>query len=385
MNFSEISILGTLPPLRGISAYCLELARAMTKFCSVNFISFKKIYPAYLYPGGDLRDDVTFPEITEAGLQVSQRLTWYNPFGWITEGLFARTQLLHVQWWSLPLFPIFFTISYAFKIRNKPVVFTIHNVLPHEHSAFYLSASKLLFRFGDHFIVHTETGRRQLMYFFKIPCAKISVIPHGSLDFFVRPDADRHSLKASMGYSHKNQVILIFGAIRPYKGIDVAIRAVAEVAKKFPEVRLLIAGKLWEDWEPYRQLIEKFSMGSFVSAHLEYVSTNEVYKYFEVADLCIFPYRHFESQSGAAAAAVSFRKPMIVSNVGGLPELVDNPRFIVPPDDPHSLAEAIIEYLNNKEKFHCKADSRKIPGMDWTEIARKTVAVYEDLLLKKLK
>ena len=185
-----------------------------------------------------------------------------------------------------------------------------------------------------------------------------------------------------MGYSECNQVLLVFGTIRPYKGIDIAIQAFAELITEYPGVRLLIAGKLWEDWTPYQELIDKFGLSSYVCAHLEYIPADEVYKYFEVSDISIFPYRHFDSQSGAAAAAVSFGKPIIVTSVGGLPEFTDDSRCIVPPDDSHALARAICYCLSGsgEKRNKATAGSPVASRLDWTKIAEKTVAVYDHLI-----
>jgi hypothetical protein len=150
----NVAMLGSFPPLRGISSYCFELATSVAgDACRVEFISFKKMYPAFLYPGRDLKDDHTFPPVRNRHLQVKRNIAWYNPVGWILAGLKSRASLLHAQWWSLPLAPVYLCLCIIFKIRRKPIVFTIHNVLPHERSPFFYCLSRLLFSLGDHFIV----------------------------------------------------------------------------------------------------------------------------------------------------------------------------------------------------------------------------------------
>ena len=377
----RIALLGTLPPIRALSSYCYELTKALASLFEIEFISFKSIYPSFLYPGGDLKGDDTYPKINLETVHVRQCLAWYNPFSWIYEAIFTKADLLHVQWWSLPLFPIFLTICIFFKLRNKPVVFPVHNVLPHDKSLFYTRFSHLLFQFGNHFIVHTAIGRQQMIDHYKISPDQISVIPHGSLDFHVNNKADRQKLRQEMGFGNKEKVILLFGAIRPYKGIDVAIKALPEVIAKIPEARLLIAGKLWEDWEPYNQLIEQLNLKKQVILYLEYIPSNQVHKFFEVADLTIFPYHHFDSQSGAGATAVSFNKPMIVSNVGGLPELVKDDRFIVEPNDAKALARKIILCLDDPVmlKQMARLTEAASQELSWPDIAEKTGEIYQKI------
>jgi len=329
-----------------------------------------------------LKEDHTYPAINWDNIDIKRRLTWYNPLSWITEGLFSRAQLLHAQWWSMPLFPVFFIICAAFRARNKPVVFTVHNVLPHESSRLYKMFSKRLFRFGNYFIVHTEANLRQLVYHYKIPRRKVTVIPHGRLDFQIQNISDPHKIREAMGFSVDDKIILVFGAIRSYKGIDTALKAIAEVAHKMPDVRLVIAGKLWESWEPYQKLIIQLNLENKISTYLNYIPSNAVHAFFEIADLVILPYRHFDSQSGAGATAVSFRKPMIVSNVGGLPDLVKDSRCIVPADDPDELAHAIMNFFDDPELVQdCILNMDTVSeALDWSNIAMRTEAVYKKVL-----
>ncbi|MDP3283734.1 MAG: glycosyltransferase family 4 protein, partial [Desulfobacterales bacterium] len=245
----KIAMLGSLPPLRGLSSYCLELALSIANVVEVEFISFKKLYPSFIYPGGGLGDDNTFPVIRHSGLEVKRRLTWYNPLTWLREGLYSRAELLHAQWWSLPLFPVYAVVCCCFKIRHRPVVMTVHNVLSHENSVAYKMLSKLLFALCDHFIVHTEINKQQMISEYGIRPERLSLIPHGTLDFHVKQEVERADIRKEMGFDPDNKIILIFGAVRSYKGIDTAIKAFAEVLAKVPESRLLIAGKLWGKWE----------------------------------------------------------------------------------------------------------------------------------------
>jgi glycosyltransferase involved in cell wall biosynthesis len=383
----KIAMLGSFPPLRGLSSYCLEIASALAASVNVEFISFKKIYPGFLYPGGDLRNDFTFPEPNTKGLRVRRRLTWYNPVTWVLEAMGTEADLLHAQWWSLPLVPVYLCICGIFKLRGKPIVFTIHNVLSHERSHVYKTASLLLFKLGDHFIVHTGENRRQLISHYGIKSALISVIPHGSLDFQVRDKIDPATVREELGIIPNRKVILLFGAIRRYKGVDTAIKALPRVAQEIPEAVLLIAGKLWQSWDPYQLLIERLRIKNSIVTVLDYVPSGEVYKYFEAADLVVLPYSRFDSQSGVGSTAVGFRKPMIVSDVGGLPDLVQDRRCIVPPEDPAALARAIIGCLSDAKRLATMTAGLEelATRLSWSAIAPKTITIYEKLLKRARK
>lgn len=388
MNFSRgkepgrIAILGTLPPLRGLSSYCRELALALAEAMPVEFISFKKLYPSFAYPGGDLRKDDTFPAVVHPNLIVQRRLTWYNPLGWMKAGFCNSARLLHAQWWSLPLFPVYLTVCCGFKLRGRPVVVTVHNTRPHERSFLYRKLSGVIFKLADHLIVHTVDGKKQLTSDYGIDSGRVSLIPHGLLNFQVKNKPSRSALRAALGFTPESRVILLFGTIRPYKGIDTAMRAFARLLPKLPEARLLIAGKPWECWERYANLIKELDLGPAVSTHLEYIPADEVYKYFDAADIVILPYHHFDSQSGVGASAVSFRKPLIVTRVGGLPELAGDPRCVVPPGDAAALADMLVECLSETGRLETMAAGAEVVAqkLTWPAIIDKTRAVYSKML-----
>jgi len=377
-----VSMLGTLPPIRALSSYCFELAHAVAGLCRVEFISFKRIYPSRLYPGGKPDDDHSYPEISNIDITIKRRLTWYNPFSWIVEGLSAGGDILHAQWWSMPLFFIYLTICACFKLKKKPVVLTVHNVRPHERSRLFVGMSTILFKLADHFIVHSRVNQRQMRAHYGIDPGKISIIAHGSLDFHVNRHACRQSIRQQMGFDETHRIILAFGAIRDYKGIDTALAAFARAVAKAPAARLLIAGRLWTDWAPYATLIDGLKIRPYVFTCLEYIPSDQVHHFFEAADLCIFPYRRFDSQSGAAAVALSFGKPMIVSNVGGLSDFVKRRRWIVSPDDSVALADAMIDCLQKPALLtQMAADTRAISAdFSWPQIARQTENIYRKLL-----
>jgi len=381
----NITMLGSLPPLRALSSYCLAFSISMSELCNIEFISFKKIYPSFLYPGGELKDDNTFSQIDNPKLKVIRRLTWYNPFTWIIEGLSGNGDLLHAQWWTPFLGLVYLVIFIGFKLRRKPIIITIHNVLPHEKPSIHKIISGFLFKLCDHFIVHSLSNERQLKRYFNIPGDRISTIPHGPLDFHVKTDIDRQTVRDGFGFKPQDKVILLFGAIRPYKGIDTALNAFQRVIRQVPEARLLIAGKLWEKWDRYEEIIRGLDISEYIRKHLVYIPTNEVGKFFLASDFVILPYHHFDSQSGVGAAALAFRKPMIVTETGGLPEFVADRFYVVPPKDSDALAKKIITCINDPVRLaRMSEEAEKIADrISWNAIASKTFSVYRQVILGK--
>ena len=218
-------------------------------------------------------------------MEVSRNLTWYNPFTWLKAGFFTKAELLHAQWWSAPLLPIYLMIAAGFRVRGKPVVITIHNVISHEQSSLFSRLSGLLYKLGNHYIVHSQQNQEQLMRLHHIDQGQISVISHGPLELFTGTMVSRADARSRLGFSDQHKVILLFGAIRPYKGIDTALDAISMLASDMPGIRVLIAGKLWGEWQPYQQQIDKLGLAEYVSCHLDYIPTAEVSVYFQAADL----------------------------------------------------------------------------------------------------
>jgi glycosyltransferase involved in cell wall biosynthesis len=192
-------------------------------------------------------------------------------------------------------------------------------------------------------------------------------------------------IRDEFGFNQKEKVILIFGAIRPYKGIDTALRAFSEVVKQIPEARLLIAGKLWERWDRYEDIISDLNLSDYIKKYLKYIPSNKVEKFFVASDLVLLPYHHFDSQSGVGATALAFHKPMIVTETGGLSDLVSDRLYIVPPKDPEALAEKIIFCLKDVSRLaRMSEEGHQIAeDISWHVIALKTLSVYKNVILEK--
>lgn len=382
-GLKSVTILGTLPPLRALSSYCLSFFQAVSRQIKTEFISFKSIYPLFLYPGGELREDNTFPPLEQTlAVRVRRNLTWYNPLSWFMEGFASKGRILHAQWWSPPLVLIYLIICIIFKIRKRLIVFTVHNIISHEKSPFYDLCSRILFKLGDHFIVHSEANKERLMECYGIKENRITPIPHGPLIFINGNEITREDARKRLGIGQDDPVILFFGAIRPYKGLDIALKAFARVTNEVTDARLLIAGRLWEPWDKYEKIIIDNDLSKLIYKHLNYINTDEVALFFSAADLVILPYIKFDSQSGVGATALAFNKPMIVSDTGGLAELAGDLKNVVPPGNADALADRMIYCLKNKAELErMSIEAKEIMGrMSWDSIAVKTLEVYEKVL-----
>ena len=185
MQVKRVSLVGTLPPIKSISDYCLELTQALLEEVDVEFVNFKHIYAEVLYKGGGTKEsDPLFKRPRSPRLLVRDLLTWYNPLGWLYAGLTTRGDLLHFQWWTSYLFPVFFSIAVVTKLRGKKMVCTVHNVHGHETGWLDRSLNKAILTLPDLFLVHTERNKQQLYSTFGVPLESIRVVPHGIFEFY---------------------------------------------------------------------------------------------------------------------------------------------------------------------------------------------------------
>ena len=334
-----MTMVGALPPLKGNAYYSMSLAREMSKHIVTEFISFKRLYPDFLYPGGVEDVDPSFRIHQQSRLQIHRIISYCNPITWIRAAWVAQSRVVHLQWWSLPLAPIYLVILIGLKIRRKRILFTVHNVVPHEKSILDSWLTKIVLAFGDAYIVHSRDNKKTLTEAFEIPEANVYVVHMPIHDMYVGSGKDSASIRRTLGLPEEGKVLLSFGNIRPYKGLDVLIGAMPEVLRAVPDTHLLIAGQNWGKWnDPYGELIQSLKINRSVTPLLDYIPMSQVADIFQVADVVVLPYRYFDAQSGVGNIALAFEIPMVVTRVGGLADLVEDDRVVCPPEDVQALA-----------------------------------------------
>lgn len=380
----RVAMLGAFPPqAQGVQDYCREIAQALTARCRVYALGFRSMYPAFLFPGVKETMDPTKARMEHPNLHAEHRLTWYNPLGWLRTGYTTRADIFHAQWWSLPLFPVTYTIARAMKTRGIPIVVTAHNVSAHEGGGGYVRASGILFRMADRVLVHSEANRARLIEQYALPEGKAVRVAIGAYMGDVEALARDEALRV-LKLPQDRRYLLSFGTIRPYKGVDDLIEAFARIAPDHPEVDLLIAGKPWTAWEPYARLIETHGLQERAHLFLDYIPEDRVRIFFSAADITVLPYRHFDAQSGVCAVAMPYRKPVIVSDAGGLPEWVDRgPDWVVPAHSPEVLAARLAAFIRNREeetRAFAPLAERVLHRFSWEGIAEKHVEVYRQVL-----
>jgi glycosyltransferase involved in cell wall biosynthesis len=378
----SVSIVGSLPPVKGVSAYTLSLLEALDEHgqLEVNFVGFRGIYPHWAYPGGSpIEPNGKSPLLL--GVRHRRPMSWYNPFSWAWAGLRMRGRLVHVQWWSYALAPIYMTTLGLARLRRKRIVMTVHNVEPHETGMLKRFLNRQVFRFAHHFIVHSEANKTTLQRLLRCDPGRISVLPHGVLDT-PRTGMNRAQARRKLGIAGEAHVILCFGNIRPYKGVDVLLRAFANVCLNEPQALLVIAGQPWGDWAPYQTLIDELGIGARVHRRLEYIPSDEIEPYFVAADVVALPYTHFDAQSGVGTRALPFGRPLVVTNTGGLPELVLDEEAVVPAGDAEALARSLLRIIGDAAiRDRMSVESLALAAsLGWEAIAERTVEIYAAVL-----
>lgn len=301
-----------------------------------------------------------------------------------------RPDIIHVQ----PQFYLMDWCSLALlKKKGFKIVVTIHDVIPHKFFARHFHRVELLllqfiYNKADKLIVHSERNKRQLLDRFSQDESRVIVIPHGEyrLDGLGR-EITKIEARSMLDLDENDKVLLFFGFIRRVKGIDTLLRAFDSVAEALHDALLIIAGCCiqGESFSQYEALLRRMLHGDRVKVFLEYVKHKDVPAFFRATDIVILPYLKFSSQSGVLHLAQGFGKATIVTDVGGMPEVVEDYRtgLVVPPGDVEKLAKAILYLLINEEKRIEMGELARevaLKEFSWDAIARRTIdSVYSNL------
>jgi glycosyltransferase involved in cell wall biosynthesis len=347
-------IVGPTYPFRGgISHYTTLLAARMREEGEVLFVSFKRQYPRFLFPGRTQLDDSSRPIRTgsERLLSFARPLSWRRSAKRIVD--FAPDALVFS--WVNPALAAQYRYISGFVKRRLPgttVLFWCHNVSQHERLPMARSLTRLAFRHGDHFIVTGERSRDDLLEL--LPGSAVTVRHLPELGVF-SSGISRGQARRELGLEADAPVALYFGFVRPYKGLVHLLRALPGAAGSVPGLHLMVVGEFWDDVSEYVMEIERLGIGERVTLVDRYVSNEEVPRYFAAADLVVLPYVT-ATGSGVVQLAYSFSKPVLTTAVGSLPEVVDEGRtgYLVPPADPAALADAIAHFFGS------------LPGRDYT-------------------
>ena len=345
----KIALVGLTHPFRGgISHHTTLLCEALSKKHTVRFFALKRQYPKLFFPGRAQIDD------SQNALRVPHEpcLNPMDPLTWLATVERIRrfeADFILLPWWHPFFAPAFGTIAFlARRIGRIPSCFLCHNVLPHER----LPGDQLLLRYAfasaSAFVTHSQADRDVLL---KIkPAARVLVASHPTYEVFSAGNQlSMEAAKEQIGLQGR-KVLLFFGLVREYKGLTYLLEAVPQLE---PEdgYHLLLVGEFYEGMERYRRLMDRLADRGQMTVVDRYVMNDEVPLYFSAADLVILPYTS-GSQSGVIQLAYGFGKPVVATEVGGIPEAVVDGRtgYLVPPADPEAIARAVRRYFKEDRR-----------------------------------
>lgn len=342
----KIIIIGPAHPLRGgLASYNERLAREFIhQGHQVSVYTFSLQYPGFLFPGTTQFSTEPAP----ADLDIHVHINSVNPLNWISVGLELKKQrpdLIVVRYWLPFMGPCLGSILRIAK-RNKhtKVVCIADNIIPHEKRIGDIPFTKYFVPPVDAFITMSEKVLADLALFAKGKPAKF--VAHPLYDNFGEKISKEEARK-KLKIKNEELIILFFGFIRKYKGLDILLDAMKLLQKAGNSTtpKLLIAGEFYEDRKPYDEQIEKLGIKDMLILRTEFIADSEVKYYLSAADVVVQPYRS-ASQSGVTPLAYHFEKPMIVTNVGGLPSLVPDDKVgLIAEPNAESIAAKITEYF----------------------------------------
>lgn len=338
----HIVIVGPAHPLRGgLATYNERLARELQQKNKVTLLTFSLQYPNFLFPGQSQFSDDPKPE----DLDIDIALNSVNPWNWVKTGKKykrIKPDVVIFRYW-MPFFgPCFGTFARIVKSNGHTQILAItDNIIPHERRFFDTPFSKFFLPVLDGAVAMSKKVLSDLREFpLSKPVAKTTYHAHPLYDNFGEI-VDRQEAFRVLDLDPADRYILFFGFIRHYKGLDLLLEAMALLPNSLSDVKLLVAGEYYEDEAPYNDIIANKGISDRVVLHTKFIPNGDVRLYFSVSDLVAQPYRN-ATQSGVSQVAYHFELPMIITNVGGLSELVPHREagWVCEPSA-EALAEAI--------------------------------------------
>lgn len=373
----RISYLSTFFPLRGGIAhfnerFALELQR---RGHAVRAITFSRQYPKLLFPGKTQEE--TGGAAGEQAVKAEVRVDSIGPLSWWRTGRSIRKDapdVLVFKYWISFFAPCFWAIARLAKgNRRTRVVYLVDNFIPHESRVGEGLLRWLAYRAVDGCVVMSESVERDLRA--AHPRLAIERSPHPVYDNFGAA-LGRDEARQRLGLPANATIALFFGYIRPYKGLDQLIDAFAGMAAAHPDLHLVIAGECYEDEQRYKDQVKASPYADRIHYFSDYIPNDAVAAYFSAADVLVLPYRT-ATQSGIVQIAYHFERPCIVTDVGGLSEVVLDGRtgYVVRPNDRAALVEGVARFMRDRRDMSAaiREERRKYSWAAFAEALERLV------------
>lgn len=347
---AKVFIIGPGFPLRGGPAQFNEnLCREFNKMGhDAQIISYSLQYPNFLFPGSSQYET---SGSAPADIKIHTLINTVNPLNWIKTARFIKKQkpdFIIFRYW-LPFFgPSLGTIGRLVKKgTNIKVLALTDNIIPHEKRAGDKPFTKYFVNSCDGFITMSKAVFNDISQF--TPTDKKVFSPHPMYETYGEA-VSKSEARKKLNFGEKDKVILFFGLIRKYKGLDILLEAMAHPELKKQNIKLLVAGEFYEDKQPYFDLVKQHGLEQNVIFHSQFIPNEDVRYYFCASDLVAQTYRN-ATNSGVTMVGYYYEKPMLVTDVGGLSELVPHQKIgYTVPVDTKQISDCIIDYFQNKRE-----------------------------------
>lgn len=345
----KIVILGTAYPYRGgLSAFNERLATELqNEGHEVEIYTFTLQYPSILFPGKTQYSSEPAP----SHLHIVRRVNSCNPMNWISVGRELQKKnfdMMITKYWLPFMSPCFGTIA-RFVARNghTKILSILDNIIPHEHRIGDRIFSRYFVNVTQGFVAMSKSVLDDLTLFDSAKPRHFC--PHPLYDHYGTL-LDKKTAREKLQLPINGKYILFFGFIRDYKGLDILLQAMANQQIRDEKITLIVAGEFYSNSEKYIQLIDSLSIADNVKLCTDFIPDSEVNLYFSACDVVVQPYKT-ATQSGVTQIAFHFEKPMIVTNVGGLAEIVPDGKigYVVEPNA-EQVTKAIITFFTEEKE-----------------------------------
>ena len=371
----KIAFLSTFYPFRGgIAQFNAALFQEFKKKNDIKAFTFSRQYPGVLFPGSS---QYVSPADDAAIIDSSEVLDTINPFTyWTAANQIRKFQpdLMLMKFWMTFFAPSLGSVAYRLKKKTK-IISILDNVIPHEKRPGDIAMTKFFLRQNHGFVVMSDAVKNDLLSL--KPDAKFLYHGHPLYDHF-GAKADKNDARKKLHIPENKKLVLFFGFIRDYKGLDLLIRAFKGLPDDYI---LLVAGEVYGNFDKYDQLIDQLNLRDKINLQIRYINDHEVADIFSAADVCVLPYKS-ATQSGITSIAYHFDLPMIATDTGGLKETIQDGKTGIIVKEPHEdlIRLAILDFFeNNKSLSFVKEIQNLREVLSWKHLSDSILSFSGEL------
>lgn len=377
-KMKKIVLVGPVYPYKGgISHYTGMMFQALAKKYKVIMVSYKLQYPKCLFKKEQKDYENDSFKIKDTNYWINTA----NPFNWFETARKIKKEapdLLIIQWWHPYFTPCYWILTRL--LRKMTTIFVCHNVFPHERFSMDKWLTKLALKGGDGYIVQSKADANDLRTI--LPDAVVRQTVHPTYNAFKFANISKETARKSLKIENSTKILLFFGFVREYKGLKYLIQAMPQIIEIYQDIKLLVVGDFDKNKEMYMKLISEHKVKQYIEMYDGYIPDKEVEKYFAACDLVVLPYES-ATQSGIVQIAYGFEKPVVVTDVGGLPDVVTDGKtgYVVESKNSVKLAAAIISFFQKKQANIFGENIKKEQyKFSWNRMVETVEEIYNEYL-----